>query len=139
MKSKIVFISLLSLFLIGCVDSASVRYGDSKPHYKHAPPPHAPAHGYRHNHKKHDMSYDSGLSVYVVLGLTDHYFDNGIYYRYRDGAWQVSASIGGHWENTVNHAVPSKLFKSKMKELKHQKKHHNKGKGKDKKKKWDND
>ncbi len=138
MKLKMLFISLLSLFLIGCVDSASVRYGDAKPHYKNAPPPHAPAHGYRHKHKKHNMSYDSGLSVYVVMDLANHYFDNGTYYRYSDGNWQVSTSIGGHWENTIGRAVPSKLYKSKMKDIKHQKsKKH--GKGKDKKKKWDND
>ena len=138
MNLKMLFISLLSIILIGCVDSASVRYGDSRPHYKNAPPPHAPAHGYRHKHKKHDMYYDSGLSVYVVMGLHDLYFDNGIYYRYRNSGWQVSTSIGGHWQDTVSRAIPSKLYKSKMKDIKHKKsKKH--GKGKDKQKKWDDD
>jgi len=138
MNIKMLFIALFTFVLMGCVQSAGVRYGDA-PSYRSAPPPHAPAHGYRHKHKKHDMSYDSGLSAYVVLGMTDHYYDSGVYYRYRDSGWQVSGSIGGHWEDTVDRAVPSKLYKSKMKDVKHHKNHHGKGKGKDKKKKWDDD
>ena len=97
MKFKLLFIAITSIALIGCVDSASVRYGDGDSHYKSGPPPHAPAHGYRAKHNKHNMSYDSGLSVYVVMDLADHYFDNGVYFRYRDGHWQTSLSIGGGW------------------------------------------
>jgi len=134
MKTKLLLITLLSLTLIACVKTASVQYSDAAPHYKNAPPPHAPAHGYRHKHKKHDMTFDTGLNVYVVLGLKDHYFDQGVYYRYRDGGWQVSASIGSHWEDTINRAVPKKLYKSKVKDIKHNKnKKHGKGKGKNKK------
>jgi len=135
MKIRILFVSLLSMFLIGCVDSASVKYGDSSPHYKSGPPPHAPAHGYRYKHNKHDMSYDTGLSVYVVLGKTDVYYDNGVYFRYRDNGWQVSLGLNNTWENTSKRAVPKKLYQSKVKKSKHQKEHPGKGKSKDKKKK----
>lgn len=133
MKIKIVFFSLLvALLLAACVDSASVRYGDSGSHYKKGPPPHAPAHGYRHKYHNHDMIYDSGVDVYVVVGWQDHYFDNGFYFRYRDGRWQISATLSSDWKDANERDVPKKLFKSKGKKSKS-----HPGKGKDKKKKWD--
>lgn len=134
-KIKILFFSIAVALLAACVDSASVRYGDSGPHYKNGPPPHAPAHGYRHKHNKHDMIYDSGVDVYVVVGWQDHYFDNGFYFRYHDGRWQISATLGSGWKDARQRDVPRKLYKSKVKKSKYYDDHP--GKGKDKKKKWD--
>ncbi|NQY27333.1 MAG: hypothetical protein HRT92_09185 [Piscirickettsiaceae bacterium] len=137
MKIKIALIASFIILLTGCVDSAAVRYGDSgRSTYKSGPPPHAPAHGYRHKHHKHDMSYDSGLGAYIVLGKREVYFDDGLYFRYRSGDWQASVNLGNGWYDTNKKVVPHKLWSYKDRDYKHakQKSHrgkgHNKGKGK---------
>lgn len=138
MKLKLVFIATAIIALTGCVDSAGVRYGDSgRSTYKSGPPPHAPAHGYRHKHRKHDMSYDSGLGAYVILGKSEVYFDNGLYFRYRNGDWQASVNLGSGWYNADKKVVPKKLWSYKDSDRKHAKKkeHPGKGHGKDKSKK----
>jgi len=139
MNIKLLFLSLIILFLVGCVDSASVRYNDSSPdrYYRNGPPPHAPAHGYRSKYRDHDMIYDSGIGAYIIVGMPDYYFDNNFYFRFRDGHWQISASLGDRWRDTNRYSVPRKLYQSKYKKSKHHKEHH--GKGKDKHKKWDED
>jgi hypothetical protein len=71
--------------------------------YDPGPPPHAPAHGYRHKHRDRDggvvvdLEYDKKLSVYVVLGNPGHYFHSGHYYRQKNGRWTVSPRVGGPW------------------------------------------
>lgn len=108
--------------LVGCGGKTSVRY-DSDPHYYHSdhhhyksgPPPHAPAHGYRHKHHNHQMIYDSGIRAYIVVGWHDHYYDNGFYFRYRDGHWQISANLESGWKATHEHRVPKTLWSSKAK------------------------
>ena len=51
---------------------------------KAGPPPHAPAHGYRHKHEHGvELVFDSQLGVYVVVGWKDHFFSAGRYYRDR--------------------------------------------------------
>ncbi|MEE9551944.1 MAG: hypothetical protein V3V89_02760, partial [Gammaproteobacteria bacterium] len=50
----------------------------------YGPPPHAPAHGYRHKHHGHDLEFDSHLGVYVVVGLASVYFLDGLYYKVTD-------------------------------------------------------
>lgn len=112
MKLKIVFLISIMALLTACADSASVRYGGSGPHYAKSGPP---AHGYRHKHRSHDLSYDSGVGVYVVVGLSDHYFDDGLYFRYRSGNWEVSVNLNDGWHLADRHVVPSKLWKSKQK------------------------
>ena len=145
MKIKIAFVTAIIILLTGCVESASVRYGDSGSHYKNGPPPHAPAHGYRHKHRSHDMSYDSGLGAYVVLGKNNYYFDNGLYFRYRNGDWQASINIDSGWHNAGKHIVPKKLWSYKESDRKHYEKREHPGKGNDKsnhkgkKSKWDDD
>ncbi|MDH5358015.1 MAG: hypothetical protein OEY48_06110 [Gammaproteobacteria bacterium] len=137
MKIKTIFIALLAALLVGCVDSASVKYGDSAPHYKKGPPPHAPAHGYRHKHQQHDMIYDSGIRAYVVVGWLEHYFDEGFYFRFRDGRWQMSASLNdGEWKDARDHDVPKGLWKARKHKGKHSK-HHKEHPGKGKKPDWD--
>lgn len=139
MKIRLLLILSMFALLTACVDSASVRYGDShsKPHYENGPPPHAPAHGYRHKHKSHDMEYDSGVGVYVVVGLNDHFFDDGLYFRYRSGNWEVSVNLNSGWGPADQRVVPHKLWKSKNhhsngnnKGKGHNKEHPGKGKGK---------
>lgn len=108
-------IALLSLTASGCVNRASVGYGDGR-HYHDGPPPHAPAHGYRAKHHHHDMVYDSRLGAYVVLGYNDHYYNDGWYFRYHDGFWQISAELGGRdWRDVDHYRVPEGLRYSKHK------------------------
>ncbi len=91
----------------GC---ANQRYNE--PDYSRGgPPPHAPAHGYRHKHY-HDLMFDSGLGVYIVVGRPDYYFWDKRYYRYYDGYWQFSSKIDGRWYRDDG-KVPRKLYQSK--------------------------
>jgi hypothetical protein len=106
-------IALLSLTASGCVNRASVGYGEDR-HYHDGPPPHAPAHGYRAKHHHRDMVYDSRLGAYVVLGYRDHYYHDGWYFRYFDGFWQISAELGDRkWRDVDRYRVPEGLRYSK--------------------------
>ena len=132
MKIRSILIASAIIALTGCVDSAGVRYGDSSSKgstYKSGPPPHAPAHGYRHKHHKHEMNYDSGLGAYVVIGKSEVYFDDGLYFRYRNGDWQTSINLDSGWKSTSKNIVPTKLWSHKSGKSKHYKKKDNPGKG----------
>ena len=71
------------------------------------PPAHAPAHGYRRKHV-HGMElvFDSGLGVYVVVGLSDHYYHDGYFYRLRGGIWEMSLKPDGHWKIVSDTSLP---------------------------------
>ncbi len=74
------------------------------------PPPHAPAHGYRHKHQSGaEIRFDSYLDVYVVVGHTDIYFRDGWFVRMRSGIWEVSATLSGPWEPKAAEWVPPGL------------------------------
>jgi hypothetical protein len=137
MTTRLFFLAFLSILMTGCVERAGVRY-DSDPHYtKSAPPPHAPAHGYRSKHHQHDLIYDSKLGAYIVVGLSDHYFDNDVYFRYRDGHWEFNINLDNDngWKHAEDRLVPSKLRSSKSNKSKN--KYDNKN-NKSKKDKHDN-
>jgi hypothetical protein len=90
------------------------------------PPPHAPAHGYRHKHSDGAvLVYKSDVGVYVVSGHADIYFHKDRYYRLRDGNWKTSVHIGGPWHEVAVKKLPAGL----------QKKSNKSNKGKDKKSK----
>jgi len=96
---------------------------------ENGPPPHAPAHGYRHKHAKDDVTlvYDSGIDVYVVTGYKGVYFSAGQYFRDSGSSWEWSVSIEGPWKVVAKSSdVPTGL-----REKGHDKsnKHANKGKG----------
>jgi hypothetical protein len=80
---------------------------------KQGPPPHAPAHGYRHKHHHHgvELVFDSGLGLYVVVGRTGYYYDRDHYYRVVEGAWQVSVSLDSGWKATSHKRLPPGLAK----------------------------
>ena len=89
------------------------------------PPPHAPAHGYRHKHPDGVvLVYSTRIGVYVVSGYTDVYFQSDWYYRAHKGAWQQSRHIDGPWRTCDVKKVPPGLQGHVAKE--------NKGKGKKK-------
>ena len=80
---------------------------------RRGPPPHAPAHGYRHKHVSHgssvDLVFDSGLGVYVVVGWPDHYWRDDHYYRWVDGTWMVSVKLDGGWISCGSSRLPPGL------------------------------
>ncbi len=92
--------------------------------YHHpGPPPHAPAHGYRHKHHDgYELEYNATLGVYVVLRVPDIYFGNNLYIRMSsDGRWLVSATIGDGWRPAAAYEIPPKL-KAYKEKGKHKKK-----------------
>jgi hypothetical protein len=114
--------ALLSLLLAALGPSACIH--GSHPHTRpspghdarearRGPPPHAPAHGYRHKHDvAHggvDLIFDSGLGVYVVVGWPDHYWHLDRYYRFANGLWMVSARIDGGWADCEPGRIPDGL------------------------------
>lgn len=101
---------MLSLaFASGCAQRGPV-YDEG--YHRGGPPPHAPAHGYRHKHKNYDMRYDDALGVYVLLDLLDHYYDNERFYRYRDGRWQTARELDSdRWRDADRRSVPDRLYR----------------------------
>lgn len=86
------------------------RHGEPVVARQAGPPPHAPAHGYRHKHQSGaELRFDSDLGVYLVVGQTDVYFYDGLFVRVRSGMWQVSATLAGPWEPKAAEWVPPGL------------------------------
>ena len=131
MKTKDTFL-LVMIFLCACFVTTSCSqhqhagiYSTSKNKKGNGPPPHAPAHGYRHkNQHGVELVYNSKLGVYVVIGFPNHYFYEGHYFRLGGEDWEISMNIEGPWIVAAQEGLPSGLkFKGKGKE---------KAKGKDK-------
>ena len=86
-------------------------------HERGGPPPHAPAHGYRrkhqvehgHGHAELELVFDSGLGVYVVVGLPGIYFHADHFYRQVDAGWQVSLHHDSGWVLASQRDVPPGL------------------------------
>jgi hypothetical protein len=84
------------------------------PHHEHVgkkpgPPPHAPAHGYRAKHDGCDLRYDRTVGCYAVVGYANYYYNDGFFFRYSDGSWQMSASVGSGWSGVDVVRVPEPL------------------------------
>lgn len=117
-RTKICLIAAL-LISTGIVFSAcgsSVHYTEAvDPEIKEmhtGPPPHAPAHGYRHKHSGGgELVYKSDIGVYVVVGYPDYYFHKDKYYRLNDGSWEVSLNIKKDWAPVSDKKLPSGLRK----------------------------
>lgn len=98
------------LITTGCAQRGPI-YGDGG-YQRGGPPPHAPAHGYRHKQKNHQMRYDSALGVYVLLDLIDHYYFDDRYYRYRGGDWQYARELeGDRWRDADRRSIPEQLYR----------------------------
>ncbi len=55
------------------------------------PPAHAPAYGYRSKVVYgYTLIFDPGCGLYIVVGLTDCYYHEGHFYRWRAGVWEIS-------------------------------------------------
>jgi hypothetical protein len=93
------------------------------------PPPHAPAHGYRHKHRGVVLVYEASLDVYRVQRHSGVYFYGSYFYRSHDGGWQVSIGVEGPWRPVPDYRLPRKLLdhhyaKAVKRKHKHRHKHH---------------
>ena len=76
----IVMLLLSSVLFSGCAGVDTIVYIPSdvhmkKKHHKIGPPPHAPAHGYRHKHQHGvELEYDSGIGAYISCRTPRHLF-----------------------------------------------------------------
>ena len=77
---------------------------------KAGPPPHAPAHGYRHKHPDGVvLVYSTEIAVYVVSGYAEVYYQKDWYYRLHKGKWQNSRHVEGPWRKCNDKKVPPGL------------------------------
>ena len=125
-----IIITICLFFLSGCNTLGVGIQGpgpqqSKKKYHKHGPPPHAPAHGYRHKHYDgHELEYYSKAGAYIVLNVPETYFGNNLYIRLSTyGDWMVSTTLEGGWRVAVGNEVPYSLKEYK------EKKESNKGKG----------
>jgi len=96
------------------------------------PPPYTPSHGYRHRHPVDHvvLVYNTDVSLYVVSGHRDCYYDGGRYYRLRGGSWYYASRINGPWVVVNYSSVPSGLhhkYKDKSHGKKQKKSKHGRG------------
>jgi len=125
----IAIILAASVALLGCSSRTVVRGSKTVVHVdntKPGPPPHAPAHGYRHKHENVVLIYDQGLGVYIVSGYKDVYFYRGHYYRLHNGVFQTAVKIDGQWDRAWDHLVPPGLQKKIAQNKKENEKNHGK-------------
>ncbi len=116
MKHKYSFLLAVALIcatmvLVSC-RSLTIRRPSSHKHGRvQGPPPHAPAHGYRHKHQEHgvELVYDSGLGVYVVVELPNHFYFKGHYYRHGETQWEIGVHVDGPWEVVAEKSLPKGL------------------------------
>jgi len=135
MKHKYSFLLAVALTFstLVFVSCRSVTVRRSSVHKRgHGPPPHAPAHGYRHKHQGVELAYDSGLGVYVAVELPNHFYFKGHYYRQRETQWEIGVHVDGPWEVVVEESLPKGLRGKKGKGK--PKEHPGKGRGLEKKK-----
>jgi hypothetical protein len=107
--------------------SSSARYSTTaavEPAKKNGPPPHAPAHGYRHKHENNTLVFDSRLDLYIVKGYSNYYFHHNRYYRDTRSGWEFTAHIEGPWKPIATKNLPKGLRKTQQ--AKAGKKHKNK-------------
>lgn len=112
MKPKFLSVVVLvcSLLMLVSCESFSIGVGSGrrlKP--KHGPPPHAPAHGYRHKYEGVELIYDSERGVYVVVDFPLYFYFKGRYYRCREPHWEVGVHIDGPWEPVSEDSLPPGL------------------------------
>ncbi len=115
MRTKKRVLSVLFSCLILFVFNACVHVGlrsHPEPHRDFGPPPHAPAHGYRHkNPDGIDLVFDSRIGVYVSVGHPHLYYSGGRYFRFRNNRWEISVSYEGTWRRVSEDRIPPGLKK----------------------------
>lgn len=106
----LVLIISLGLLMTSCARTHVHRTVVVGPSY--GPPPHAPAHGYRHHHAHGVvLVFDAKLGLYYVAGHSDINYHQGRFYRHHGDRWQVSKKFKGPWGRAGKRAVPKALHK----------------------------
>jgi hypothetical protein len=114
-RPRIWIISLLiptCMLIAACGGSVHYSTADKAevPEVSTGPPPHAPAHGYRHKHHGgEELVYRSDIGVYVVVGYPDYYFKRDRYYRLNRDSWEFSLSLEGKWKPVSRKKLPKGL------------------------------
>jgi hypothetical protein len=80
-----------------------------------------------------ELVFDSGLGVYVVVGLSDHYYHDGYFYRLSGGVWEMSLEHNGHWKAISDNSLPIGLHAKVNSDSRGKDNGNGKGKGKHKK------
>jgi len=105
-RTLIATVAVGLLALAGCVH---VQQHEQRA-ARRGPPPHAPAHGYRHHQSAVDLRFDAQLGVYVVIGHPNHFFDDGHYFRRVGSRWERCGSWKkGNWKTVEVAVVPVSL------------------------------
>jgi len=97
---------------LACTSTPTVRYAETGPGKSqgHGPPPHAPAHGYRaKTHEGVELVFRSDLGVYVVVGASGYYFNDGAFYHQDSTGWVIGKHIDGPWKTISKSQLPSGL------------------------------
>jgi hypothetical protein len=56
-----------------------------------------------------ELVYHSGYGVYVVVGLPNHYYHDGYFYRLSGTLWEVSLKPDGGWASLSGRSLPPGL------------------------------
>lgn len=131
-----IMLFLGSVLFAGCAGVDTVVYIPADVHmkerpHKNGPPPHAPAHGYRHKYQHGvELEYDSGIDAYLVLEFPGTYFYNGLYSRFSpEEHWMVAENLYGPWRVSKEGEISIQLIKV------YEEDHPDKGKGHGKRRK----
>jgi hypothetical protein len=103
---------VLTCMLASCETVSVHRFPGSGQRVGHGPPAHAPAHGYRRKHVDGlELVYDSTYGVYMIVGIPDHYYWDGHFYRIYGGIWEVSFRVDADWAPATTVSLPPGLQK----------------------------
>jgi hypothetical protein len=103
----------VSLSSLACIVESGGHAPPRVAVHRPGPPPHAPAHGYRHRHRNHDLVFDSALGVYVVVDLRDVWFLDGSYFRIVGDRWEIAVGASGPWRVVSYDRVPARLYEKR--------------------------
>lgn len=122
-KTCLLILSVLALLtLVSCETVTAHRIPGPGHRVGHGPPAHAQAHGY---HRKHidglALEYDPTCGVYVIVGMPNHYYSDGYYYRMYGDIWEVSLRIDTNWAPATMVSLPPGLKNKNMVRAKGQK------------------
>jgi hypothetical protein len=114
MRFKTIFLFVFTLAIVLLMTASCSRHSvySGPVITKSGPPAHAPAHGYRRKHMHMhgvELVFDSGRGVYVVVGLSDHYYHDGYFFRLRSGIWEMCPKPDGSWKVVSDNSLPKGL------------------------------
>ena len=74
-----------------------------------SPKPRPPGRAYGNKHLYgYDLVYDSACGLYIVVGLTDYYYNDGFFYRLHGGVWEISVQAD-EWRIITYEKLPPRL------------------------------